>query len=56
MADHSFADVDELVVLMLKAMRSAEKEYLMLCDQYPDLVKSRTDNAAAVEAGVRSAA
>ncbi|MBT8389175.1 MAG: aminotransferase class I/II-fold pyridoxal phosphate-dependent enzyme, partial [Altererythrobacter sp.] len=56
MADHSFADVDELVVLMLKAMRSGEKEYLMLCDQYPDLVKSRTDNTAAVEAGVRSAA
>ncbi len=56
MADHSFADVDELVVLMLKAMRSGEKEYLMLCDQYPDLVKSRTDKTAAVEAGVRSAA
>ena len=56
MSDHSFADVDELVVLMLKAMRSGEKEYLMLCDQYPDLVKTRTDTPIQVEAGVRSAA
>lgn len=56
MSDHSFADVDELVVLMLKAMRSGEKEYLMLCDQYPDLVKTRSDSPVQAEAGVRSAA
>ena len=56
MSDHSSEDVDELVVLMLKAMRSGEKEYLMLCDQYPDLVKSRSDAKPEVEASVRSAA
>lgn len=56
MSDHSSADVDELVVLMLKAMRSAEKEYLVLCDRFPDLIKSRADVSTEAEAGVRSAA
>ncbi len=55
MSDHSFSDVDQLVDLMLKAMRSGEKEYLVLCDKYPDLVKSRSD-APAAQASVRSAA
>ena len=41
MSDHSHADVDQLVRLMLKAMRNAEKEYLVLCDSHPSLMKNQ---------------
>lgn len=56
MSDHSFSDVDELVQLMLKAMRSGEKEYLMLCDQHPSLIKSRFSITKDADASVRNAA
>ena len=56
MSDHSFADVDELVQLMLKAMRSGEKEFLMLCDQHADLLKIRVDDSDLVIPNVKVAA
>jgi glycine C-acetyltransferase len=55
MSDHSHDDVDKLVVLMLQAMRSAEKEYLSLCDDHPSLMKNQRA-AAQVADCVRDAA
>lgn len=55
MSDHSHTDVDELVKLMLIAMRSAEKEYLVLCDDHPQLMKNERAPIGAV-AGIRDAA
>lgn len=55
MSDHSHADVDQLVRLMLQAMRNAEKEYLVLCDQHPSLMKNQRAAAPALD-GVRDAA
>jgi len=55
MSDHSHEDVDKLVILMLKAMRSAEKEYLTLCDDHPSLMKNQRA-AAQVADCVRDAA
>ncbi|MEQ8402220.1 MAG: pyridoxal phosphate-dependent aminotransferase family protein [Roseitalea porphyridii] len=55
MSDHSHADVDQLVRLMLQAMRNAEKEYLVLCDQHPSLMKNQRAAVPALD-GVRDAA
>lgn len=55
MSDHSHADVDQLVRLMLQAMRSAEKEYLTLCDTHPSLMRNQPV-AAQAEDRVRDAA
>ncbi|QBK29138.1 aminotransferase class I/II-fold pyridoxal phosphate-dependent enzyme [Roseitalea porphyridii] len=55
MSDHSHADVDQLVRLMLQAMRNAEKEYLVLCDQHPSLMKNQRAAAPALDS-VRDAA
>ncbi len=55
MSDHSFDDVDRLVELMLKAMRSAEVEYLALCDAHPELMKNQRSAAQAAD-GIRDAA
>lgn len=55
MSDHSHADVDQLVRLMLQAMRNAEKEYLVLCDQHPSLMKNQRAAVPALDS-VRDAA
>ncbi|MBO6639705.1 MAG: aminotransferase class I/II-fold pyridoxal phosphate-dependent enzyme [Roseitalea sp.] len=55
MSDHSHDDVDQLVRMMLQAMRSAEKEYLSLCDTHPSLMKNQR-LAAQVADCVRDAA
>jgi len=49
MSDHSFDDVDRLVELMLKAMRSAEKQYLTLCDAHPSLMKNQRAAATVID-------
>ena len=56
MSDHSRADVDLLVELMLTAMRTAEVEYLKLCNENPGLHLSSAAMMRAAEEEARSAA